>query len=126
MALPFSVCDLIKVIDITVRLCKSFKNAPEEFQNLLESLEFSARLIAEIGKVKADSIRRADYNESWLDEECRKYQTTLKELASPIEEYKRVNGSTWGKIIWVVGDKFKKYQTQISDHERRIALALLV
>ncbi len=126
---PFSICDLIKTIDITIHICKSVKSAPEEVQSLSKRLEFSSKFLKEI---KADLVKSTDYSVGLLDEACTEYQTTLKNLASYLGGYKTLKDSPKGlswrdRTKWVAKEERNlKYLERINDHEKRIALLLQV
>ena len=126
---PLSICDLIKTVDLTIRICKSVKSAPEEVQSLSERLEFSSKILEEI---KVNLVKSTDYRVGLLDEACTEYQTTLKNLGSYLGGYKTLKDSPKGlswrdRTKWVAKEERNlKYLELINDHEKRIALLLQV
>ena len=135
MGTGFSVSELIKAVDATVRLCESVKDATGEFQSLSKRLESSSRGLKEIEKIKAGLTKSADYEVSSLDEACNEYQNTLKELRSYLEKYKTLgdsddSASMRERIRWAVSERYnrtsQKYQSRIVDHENGTRISLLM
>ncbi|KAI9762585.1 MAG: hypothetical protein M1840_001211 [Geoglossum simile] len=81
------ISDLIKAIDTALRLRKSIKNAAGEFQCLSERLEFSSKTLSQVEKIKVNLTGKTNYEEIPLDEACSRYQNTLGELRSHLENY---------------------------------------